>query len=246
MHPFGLQMTCWQRQSESSITKETEWRLRGQLEQDFFNLAQLRFLTEAVDATFPGWENGKTTVKLAQHCLCTVWCYLILIPTELLQRRGLLAEGWERRQMSAASKTFVHSVSQSRAPKYSSAAIRELYQQRPRKLLIRQYISPRHWRLPSHPVPNRVSHPKCFPGGQRGEKCHGQFDFNHTTPCCHTLLRGMRPKKRVQPQFCCSPQGKSDVGLCGLHLPPRFTCSLSARCCWLSSMPLIISLFYWT
>lgn len=70
-----------------------------------FNLAQLWFLTEVVDVNFPGWENGKTTVKLVQRCLCTVWRYLILMLTELRQGRGLLAEGWEQRKMSAASKT---------------------------------------------------------------------------------------------------------------------------------------------
>lgn len=57
-----------------------------------FNLAKC-LLTEVVGVNFPGGENGKTTVKLLQHCLCTVGRCLILILTELRHRRGLLAEG---------------------------------------------------------------------------------------------------------------------------------------------------------
>lgn len=74
----------------------------------------------------------------------------------------------------------------------------------PHKLLISQYISPWQQRLSSHPVPIKDSHPKCFSGGQRREKCQGQFDF-------YKMQTGrMRPRKRVLLRFLLFIQGKSD------------------------------------
>lgn len=96
MHLCGLQMTCCQGQSESSITKETEvaWSLRCQLELGFFfffNLAQLRFLAEVVVVNFRGLEYGKTTVKLAQRRLCRARRFILIsIATEPLLRTGPL------------------------------------------------------------------------------------------------------------------------------------------------------------
>lgn len=57
MHPFGLQMTCQQGQSEhhQGHRMKSEMSARAGL----FNLAQLRFLTEAVDATFLGEKMRK-------------------------------------------------------------------------------------------------------------------------------------------------------------------------------------------
>lgn len=85
-----------------------------------FNLAQW-FLTESCYFWTSLREKkklGRTTAKPVQHCLCTVWRYLIWIVTELLQRKGLLTEGWEQRKTSAAHKTFIHLVSHEQDDRY--------------------------------------------------------------------------------------------------------------------------------
>lgn len=185
-------LSCWQGRSESSITKETKvtqsLRESAGAGINLINLAQLWLLTEDADVR----EMGKQRLIGFNVCLCTVWRYLILIVTELLlQRRGLLAE-----ENVSCFQNIRSSVSQSTGDKYSSAAIRRLYQQRPREMLNQPIYQPVALKaFSSHPVPIRVSDPKCFPGGQRGEKCHGQFDFNkwesmewdQVWDCCHNF-----------------------------------------------------------
>lgn len=101
--------------------------------------------------TFPRWEKrGRQQLSwftlCANVCVCvsvcvsvsTIWRYLILIPTELLQSRGLLAEGWAWGKMSAASKTFVLFFLE---PVKQDCVISGLHQHRQRQLLISQYFS---------------------------------------------------------------------------------------------------------
>lgn len=92
-----------------------------------------RLLTKAVAVKSPRWENGKTLVKLLQHCLC---CSVVLSDFDtvsgLLQTRGLLAE----ENVSCVQSNHLLAPAEGKQIQF----IMEFHQQRPSKPLIGQIL----------------------------------------------------------------------------------------------------------
>lgn len=92
-----------------TIYDKLQWALKGcvrfQLQQNFLKIEPW-LLTEAAHVNSPVWGNGKTLVKSIQHCLCTVWCYLVLILAELPQTGGLLAKGTRAEENVSGFRTI--------------------------------------------------------------------------------------------------------------------------------------------
>lgn len=118
--------------------------------------------------TFLSWKIGKQ--QLSWFKAVQLWCYQIV--TGPRKRRGLFS--WGLRASENVSRfQNIRSLVSLLGNKYGFAAIGKLYQWRPCKRLISQYISQQHLRLSTHQMPVWIR--KMFLQKNGVEKCSGQF-----------------------------------------------------------------------